>query len=392
MSDAVFQPAKADAFADSMVDVLNHGATALMLSLGHRSHLFDVMAEQDFVTSAGLAAAAGLSERYVREWLGAMLAASVVEYREADASYRLPTEHAACLTRQAAPNNLAAFMQYVSVLGAVEDQVHDAFQHGRGVPYSAYTRFHEVMAEDSAQTVVAALLEHILPLAPGLSEQLEQGLDVLDVGCGSGRALLLLAEQFPNSRFSGYDISAETIETAAVTASARGLSNLSFHVKDTAESFEAASFDLITAFDAIHDQAKPQQVLDNIRRALRPDGLFLMQETAASSHVHLNVGHPVGPFLYTISCMHCMSVSLAAGGPGLGAMWGRELALEMLAKAGFGDTTVEHLAHDFQNDFYLARPRGRVTNWVQALEQGWLCARRKLEADDTTAHDNPFVR
>ena len=356
MSDTTFATATADTFANSMVEVLNHGATALMLSLGHRTRLFDTMAERDFTTSADLAQATGLSERYVREWLGAMLAAAVVEYREDDDSYRLPAEHAACLTRQAAPNNLAAFMQYIAVLGAVEDDIAAAFEHGRGVPYAAYTRFHEVMAEDSAQTVVAALLEHILPLASGLSEQLDKGIDVLDVGCGKGRALLRLAEAFPNSRFSGYDIAAEAVQEAAAEAAACGLPNLSFHVRDTAELFGTASFDLVTAFDAIHDQAKPQQVLNNIRRALRSDGLFLMQDIAASSHVHLNVGHPVGPFLYTISCMHCMSVSLAAGGPGLGAMWGRELALKMLAEAGFGDTTVEHLAHDFQNDFYLARP------------------------------------
>jgi hypothetical protein len=99
-------------------------------------------------------------------------------------------------------------------------------------------------------------------------------------------------------------------------------------------------------------------VLANIRRALRPDGLFLMQDIAASTHVHGNLQHPVGAFIYTISCMHCMSVSLAGGGPGLGAAWGKELALEMLADAGFDCVDVKQLPHDIMNYYYLAKPGG----------------------------------
>lgn len=130
------------------------------------------------------AEAAGLNERYVREWLGAMVTAGVVEYNPDARTFRLPAEHAACLTRAASPNNMVAPTQWFAVLGHAEDQVVEAFKHGRGVPYSAYHRFHEVMAEESAQTVVAALHDHILPLVPDLFERLESGLRVLDVGCG----------------------------------------------------------------------------------------------------------------------------------------------------------------------------------------------------------------
>jgi 2-polyprenyl-3-methyl-5-hydroxy-6-metoxy-1,4-benzoquinol methylase len=112
--------------------------------------------------------------------------------------------------------------------------------------------------------------------------------------------------------------------------------------------------DLITAFDAIHDQARPDKVLAAIAKALKPNGTFLMQDIAASSHMHKNCDHPAGPFLYTISCMHCMTVSLAQNGAGLGAMWGEEQAREMLHAAGFSRIDVKKLPHDFQNSYFIA--------------------------------------
>ncbi|MEB3210943.1 MAG: class I SAM-dependent methyltransferase [Leptolyngbyaceae bacterium] len=345
---------KAEAFASKMLETLNRGAIALMLSIGHRTHLFDTMAGLPPSSSQQIADAAGLQERYVREWLGTMVTGGIVEYDPTDDTYHLPPEHAASLTRNASPENVAAFAQYIPLLGTVEDQIVECFHHGGGVPYSAYGRFHQVMAEDSGQTVVAALLDHILPLVPDLIKELKTGIDVLDVGCGCGKALNTLAQEFPNSHFFGFEISEEAIATAQADAQAQGLKNVHFQVKDAAELEATAVFDLITAFDAIHDQAQPQQVLNNIARALRSGGVYLMQDVQASSYVHRNLEHPVGPLLYTISCMHCTSVSLAMGGPGLGAMWGQEKALEMLKAAGFEQVEIKQLPHDFQNNYYLA--------------------------------------
>jgi len=223
------------------------------------------------------------------------------------------------------------------------------------VPYAAYERFHTVMAEQSVQTVVAALLGEILPVVPGLIDDLERGIDVLDVGCGSGRAINFLARRFPKSRFTGIDLSEEAVEAARREAEARGLGNARFAARDVARLDDAAGFDLITAFDAIHDQARPDRVLAAIARALRPDGVFLMQEIAGTSHVERDLENPVGPFLYTVSCMHCMTLSLAQGGAGLGAMWGRETATRMLREVGFGDVTVRSLPHDVLNHYYTVR-------------------------------------
>jgi 2-polyprenyl-3-methyl-5-hydroxy-6-metoxy-1,4-benzoquinol methylase len=353
MSTDILERPSAEAFGERVMHIINEGALALMVAVGHRTALFDTMASMPPAGSAAIARAANLSERYVREWLGAMVTGGIVTYDRAADAYSLPAEHAACLTRAASPNNMAVTAQWISLLGGAEDAVVGAFRHGKGVPYGAYPRFHEVMAEESEQTVVAGLFDHILPLVRGSLDRLAAGIDVLDVACGSGRAIVELAETFPASRSTGIDMSAEAVAAATADADRRGVTNARFVQGDVAELNEARAYDLVTAFDAIHDQARPAQVLARIRAALRPGGALLMQDIAGRSHVADNGSHPLGPFLYTISCLHCMSVSLAAGGPGLGAMWGRERALEMLGAAGFGKVTVESLPHDPINDYYI---------------------------------------
>jgi len=177
----------------------------------------------------------------------------------------------------------------------------------------------------------------------------------MDVGCGSGRALNQMALAYPNSNFVGYDFSEEGVAAGEALAVEAGLGNLRFEVKDATNIGETAAFDLVTAFDAIHDQAQPAKVLVGIFAALRSNGVFLMQDIAGSSHVENNMDHPMGPFMYTVSMMHCMTVSLAQeGGVGLGAMWGEELAIQMLGEAGFMSVEVKQLAHDIQNNYFIA--------------------------------------
>ncbi len=344
---------RAEAFAERMLGVLNDGALALMTSIGHRTGLFDTMAGLPPSNSAQIASMAGLNERYVREWLAAMVVGRIVEYDPEAQAYSFPAEHAAFLTRAASPDNIAVTAQFIPLMGAIEDLILERFKEGGGVPYSAFPRFHEVMAEDSGQTVVAALSDLILPLVPGLTKRLEVGIDVLDVGCGSGRALNLMARGFPNSRFTGHDISEEAIARASAEAREHNVTNARFEVRDVASLDDVERYDLITTFDAIHDQAKPAAVLKGIERALRPDGVYLMQDIAGSSHLHKNMEHPLGPFLYTVSTMHCMTVSLSQGGDGLGTMWGEEKAKEMLREAGFAKVEVNRLPHDIGNSYFI---------------------------------------
>ncbi|SKU69314.1 ubiE5 protein [Mycobacteroides abscessus subsp. abscessus] len=211
------------------------------------------------------------------------------------------------------------------------------------------------MGERSREVFDKALIGMVLPLVEGLPEGLEGGLDVADFGCGSGYAVNLMAQAFPASRFTGIDFSDEAIATAAADAEQLGLRNASFLSADVATLNASATYDLITAFDTIHDQAHPAAVLANIHRALRPGGVLLMADIKASSRLEDNIGVAMSTYRYTVSLTHCMPVSLGLEGAGLGTMWGRQLAEAMLAEAGFSEVTVREIEQDTSNYFYIAR-------------------------------------
>jgi len=353
-----FDASRSNDFGQQIVDVINQGALALMLSLGHRTGLFDTMGELPAADSHTIAEKAGLQERYVREWLGAMVTGHIVHLQRdtndpEKVLYHLPSEHAAALTRVAGADNIGVFAQYIPLLGYIEDDIVRCFRQGGGVPYEQYNRFHEVMVEDSGLAVISSLLVDVLPMVPNIIERLQAGIRVLDIGCGSGKALNLMARHFPNSSFVGYDLCAEPLVNAHQEAQKMGLSNVHFVQQDLTDFELPEQYDFITAFDAIHDQARPDKVLKCIYNALRDDGKFLMVDINASSHIEKNIDHPLGTLLYTISTMHCMSVSLAQGGMGLGAMWGREKAIEMLKEAGFTHIQEHQLEQDIQNRYFI---------------------------------------
>jgi SAM-dependent methyltransferase len=197
--------------------------------------------------------------------------------------------------------------------------------------------------------------ERVLPLVDGLLERLRSGVDVGDFGCGSGHAVNLMAQAFPASRFTGVDFSDEAIAAGAEEAARLGLANATFESCNLAELDQVAVYDVITTFDAIHDQAQPARVLENIYRALKPGGIYLMVDIKASSRLEDNVGVPMCTYLYTTSMMHCMAVSLAADGDGLGTVWGRQLATSMLTEAGFADVRVAEIESDPINNYYIAK-------------------------------------
>ncbi len=337
-----------------MLGVINSASTALGLSIGHRLGLFDTMAGLEPSTSEQIAAAAGLQERYVREWLNGMVVAKVVEYEPNAQAYQLPAEHAA-VTRAAGPGNIANFAQFIPLLSSVEGELMDAFRDGGGVPYSSYTAFHGLMHENSAARFDHNLVETQIPLVEGIVPKLEAGIAVADMGCGSGHAMNLMAQAWPNSQFTGHDFSEQPINAAREEAAAMGLANASFELTDVANLPGENLYDLVTTFDAVHDQADPAGLLASIARVLKPDGTYLCADIAASSYVHENMDHMTGPFFYTVSLFHCMTVSLALDGDGLGAMWGEQQALQMLADAGFAKVDVKQVEGDIFNNYYLAR-------------------------------------
>ena len=211
MTALELDPTRIEAFAGRMGGLLNDSLLALSISIGHQTGLFDTMATLPPSTSDEIAKAADLQERYVRETLGALTTGGIVTYDPANGTYTLPPEHAALTTRAAGVMNMAAFTQFVGLLGGVEQEVIRCFRDGGGVPYSSFPTFHRIMAELSKETIDATLLGGTLDLVPGLRERLVAGIDVADVGCGSGYAINVLGRAFPNSRFTGFDFSEEAI-------------------------------------------------------------------------------------------------------------------------------------------------------------------------------------
>jgi 2-polyprenyl-3-methyl-5-hydroxy-6-metoxy-1,4-benzoquinol methylase len=344
----------AEEFAYKIVGICTGGLLTTLLEIGRRTGLFEHAAAGP-VTSAELASRAGLQERYVREWLAAMVTGGIFEYDVASGHYWLPAEHSASLTGDGVENLLpAAYL--VSAITSHVDGVTSAFRVGGGVPYGSYLpQLHDVMDQLWQPMYRDLLVDEILVLAPGLVERLESGARLADVCCGTGNGLLVLAERFPQSQFVGYDADAEAVAIARDRTTRMGLTNLSFEVCDAATLRTDEPFDVVLVFNAIHDQARPAEVVRAIRRALVPSGIFLLNEPRISSHLERNVDNPLAAMIYSISLLHCMTVSLAEGGAGLGTGWGEELAVNMLAGAGFADVVVHDAPGDPFNAVFVTR-------------------------------------
>lgn len=357
MTTQALDTKKVEALAGQMLGILNGSLLTLMTSVGYRTGLIDALAGMPPASSVEIARAANLNERYVREWLGAMVVGRILTYNPTDQTYHLPPEHAAVITRAAGAQNVAVFASFVPQFAMVEDGIVDAFQHGGGLPYSEFPQFQKSMAQLSGQIFDATLLNVTLELVPGLTDRLRAGIDVADIACGSGHAINLMAQAFPASRFTGYDFSADGLAVARAESEQLGTANARFLEQDVARLDLENAFDLITIFDAIHDQAHPRAVLRNIARALRGGGTCLAVDVQASSQLEENVDHPFGPWMYAVSTMHCMTVSLALGGEGLGTVWGEQKARELFAEAGLVVQDVKHVEGDIFNNYYICTKR-----------------------------------
>jgi len=340
-------------FARQVFGIYTGGVLTLMIELGYRNGLFEAAA-QGSATSEELAARAGLDERYVREWLGAMATGGVFDYDAATGRFTLPAEHAQILTGPSS-RNLAPGSQTLRMLATRLPAVAECFRQGGGVPYSAFQPdFTEAMDASWRRIYDGPLIKAFLPLVKGVPERLQSGIRVADVGCGTGHAVNVMAREYPRSTFVGFDLGEQAIARGRAEASAMGLSNARFERLDATKLPPEPKFDLITSFDAIHDQRDPASALRRIAGALAADGLYIMMEPRASSSLAENLGQPFAPYLYGISVLHCMTVSLAEGGAGLGTAWGEQVARRMLADAGF--TSVEALAAPGpQNTIYVCR-------------------------------------
>jgi 2-polyprenyl-3-methyl-5-hydroxy-6-metoxy-1,4-benzoquinol methylase len=309
-----------------------HGALCF---IGDRLGLFKAMKEAGPVTSGELAAKTGLNERYLREWLNAMAAAEYVTYDATSRRYRLTPEYAMALADEDSPFFVGSYFQMVQSMMMVAPKVSDSFRTGKGVAQTDYPPWmFEASERNSFPRYKYKLIKKWIAAMPEVVERLSAGGTAADVGCGGGRAAILIAQAFPKARVFGYDLVAESIERARRNADAAGVGDrVTFEVRN-AVALPEAKFDLVTTFDVVHDAVDPVALMSAIRRALAPGGTYLVQEINVSSKPEEN-HRPLGKMVYSISTLYCMTTSLAHGGAGIGAAMGEVKARELAEQAGF---------------------------------------------------------
>jgi SAM-dependent methyltransferase len=331
-----FDQARADAFVGKVVGDTVGLATTAMASIGDRLGLFKDLANNGPSTSAELAARTGTHERYVREWLGAMANAGYLEYEPATRQYTLPAEHAPVLAQETGPAFFGGVHEeFVGLLGSFEKLL-GHIRSGGGLGLEDYPdSMYEGIDRFTAGWFENLLIPVWLPLVPRVMNKLQHGARLADVGCGRGRALIKLAQAFPESRFVGYEIYGPNVDAAMKNVRAAGLADrVTIRHADASEGL-TGRYDVITTFDVVHDAVNPRGMLRAIRDALQPDGPYLCLEINCSDKPEENQG-PIGALLQSCSVLLCLTLSLSANGEGLGTLGLHEPKLRELAtEAGF---------------------------------------------------------
>jgi len=345
---ASFDKERAKTFTNQLLDDMAGAVKLHLCVIGDRLGLFKDLAANGPADPETFAARTGIDDRYAREWLEGMAAAAYVEFDPATQQFSLPAEHVRPLAEDRHPMFQGNLMNMLAYGMGPLDELTKAFRSGGGVSQSAFPpEFYTTMQRSSGLRYDNFLLGTWLPDMPDVVAMLERGVDVADIGCGRGTAIALMAKAFPNSRFTGYDAFAPQIDGARQSAEQHGATaNTAFEVLDASAEIPR-DFDIIFTFDVIHDMAKPREGLANIRRHLKPGGIYVLQEITSADERHDNRGS-AATIKYGMSLTYCMTTSLANHGEGLGTLgMPQKVVRELCTQAGF--TSVRKL--DCSNDF-----------------------------------------
>ncbi len=310
----------------------------VLMVVGDRLGLFDTLAAAGPLTSDGLAAQAGITERYAREWLSAMACQGYVTYDDATTTFSLTPEQVFCLVNRDSPLYLTSVFGVLPDYWRNLDRLTGAFRLGGGVPQSCFgddwlcgfQRF-------SRPAFINFLCQDWIPAMPDIDARLRAGGSAADIGCGNGLALIQIALNYPEARLVGFDHHAPAIEAARANAAEAGVGDrIHFEVRDAGQGIPG-SYDLITCFDVVHDMPFPRQALPQIRAALAPGGSFFVLEFNFSDDLQENIDHPfgIGAFGYAASVNYCMTTALAVGGEGTGTCMGERRLRAFATEAGF---------------------------------------------------------
>ncbi|WP_436642260.1 class I SAM-dependent methyltransferase [Microbaculum sp. FT89] len=343
-------------FADKVYDDMAGTMAVAMAYVGVKHGLFRAMAGRGAMSQADVVAASGLQPRYVEEWLKGMVTAGYLDYDAAAETYALADEHAYLLASEGTDHFMGGLFYMATSLMGVAPKVAEAFRTGGGVAFSEFgdecIHALDMLNQGSYEQ---RFTDYWLPAMPDVVARLQNGGRALDFGCGVGRASLAIARAFPDAHVVGLDIDAESISKARAKAEDAGLADrVAFVAQDVGTYRPEERFDLITACDCVHDLADPGGTLEAIRALLKPDGTLFVGEPKAADRLEDNI-NPLGTVFYGFSIFHCMTQSLANGGPGLGTCMGPKKTEALLRAAGF--SRFEPLdIRSATNLFYAARP------------------------------------
>lgn len=329
-------------------------AVTLMAALGDRLGLFKDLAENSPTLISDFAKRTGINKYYAKEWLAGMTSAGYLKYDRVSQLFTLPPAHRPVLSQEEGPFFIGGTHQMILGMLAIVEQLEDAFRTGKGIPMTAYgTNTWEGMERDMIGIYKAKLLQEWIPAMPEVHKMLENGVQVADIGCGTGRLLILLAQAFPKSRYTGIDIFKPLIEQAKLHAATAGVSDLvSYQALDALKGLPQ-QYDVITTFDMIHE-TNPIIMLRAIRKSLRPGGRYVCLDVKCAQALEDNI-NPLAALRYGFSLLFCMSIALANGGTPQGTMGlPAEKMKQLCLDAGFSSVRLVPLKKSNHN-LYEAR-------------------------------------
>ncbi len=336
ISAANIDEAKLEAFMGQAVMDMGAIISAPLFLIGEKLGLYKAMAGAGPLSSQEVAERAGASERYVREWLRNQAAGGYVTYDGESDRYTLPDEQALALADEDSPFYILGVYELIASLYADEERIVDAFRSGAGIGWHEHDHRLFCGTERFFRPGYRAhLVSEWIPALDGVKEKLQQGAKVADVGCGHGASTIIMAEAFPNSRFSGFDYHMPSIERARQAASDAGVSERVVFEAGSAKEYPGKDYDLVCVFDCLHDMGDPVGASAHVRETLHPDGAWMIVEPFAKDRVEENL-NPVGRVFYGASTVICTPASLSQEvGLALGAQAGEARLREVLAEGGF---------------------------------------------------------
>jgi SAM-dependent methyltransferase len=325
-------------FMGQMLGDLGGASSIAMVRIGDALGLYRLLHANGAMTCTDLAKEAGVSERYLREWLSHQAASNYLSYAPESGTFTLPPEQAMVFAVEDSPLYMLGGFDLMATLIDAQPKVQKAFKTGGGVAWSDHTTcMFCAVARFFRPGYHNNLVAQWLPALEGVVTKLQQGAEVADVGCGHGWSTVLMAKAFPNSRFVGYDFHPGSVEQACVHAADHGVtSNTRFEVA-AAKEYPGTDFDLVTCFDCLHDMGDPIGASAHVRQSLKADGTWMIVEPMAGDRLEHNL-NPVGRLYYAGSTMICVPTSLSQEvGAALGAQAGEAKLREAITAGGFRD-------------------------------------------------------